>query len=374
MQLSLQNFATLMQNMAAAVQSAANQLLDLTIGSTLRAVLEANASLGLWMQWLILLVLQTTRAATSIGSDLDSWVADFGLTRLPAVAATGIVTFTRFTVLGTALVPVGSLVRTSDGTQTFVVSIDTTNATWNIVQSGYVMATTASTVTVPVIAQIAGSGGNVQAGAITLLASAIPGVDAVGNAAAFNNGLDAEADSALRIRFQNYIDSRSRATPLAVGYAVTSIQQGLLYAIQENQNPNGSQQMGSFVVTVDDGSGYPSTTLLSTVQAAVDAVRPVGSIFTIQPPAVTEVNVSLTLTISGSVTTAQLAAPVSEALISFIDSLPIGTPLPISRISQLAYSISSAVINVTQVELNGGTLDIMPPVNGVVKVGLVTVN
>jgi uncharacterized phage protein gp47/JayE len=374
MQLSLQNFATLMQNMAAAVQSAANQLLDLTIGSTLRAVLEANASLGLWMQWLILLVLQTTRAATSIGSDLDSWVADFGLTRLPAVAATGIVTFTRFTVLGTALVPVGSLVRTSDGTQTFVVSIDTTKATWNIVQSGYVMATTASTVTVPVIAQIAGSGGNVQAGAITLLASAIPGVDAVGNAAAFNNGLDAEADSALRIRFQNYIDSRSRATPLAVGYAVTSIQQGLLYAIQENQNPNGSQQMGSFVVTVDDGSGYPSTTLLSTVQAAVDAVRPVGSIFTIQPPAVTEVNVSLTLTISGSVTTAQLAAPVSEALISFIDSLPIGTPLPISRISQLAYSISSAVINVTQVELNGGTLDIMPPVNGVVKVGLVTVN
>jgi uncharacterized phage protein gp47/JayE len=374
MQLSLQNFATLMQNMAAAVQSAANQLLDLTIGSTLRAVLEANASLGLWMQWLILLVLQTTRAATSIGSDLDSWVADFGLTRLPAVAATGIVTFTRFTVLGTALVPVGSLVRTSDGTQTFVVSIDTTNATWNIVQSGYVMATTASTVTVPVIAQIAGSGGNVQAGAVTLLASAIPGVDAVGNAAAFNNGLDAEADSALRIRFQNYIDSRSRATPLAVGYAVTSIQQGLLYAIQENQNPNGSQQMGSFVVTVDDGSGYPSTTLLSTVQAAVDAVRPVGSIFTIQPPAVTEVNVSLTLTISGSVTTAQLAAPVSEALTSFIDSLPIGTPLPISRISQLAYSVSTAVINVTEVQLNGGTLDIMPPVNGVVKIGLVTVN
>jgi uncharacterized phage protein gp47/JayE len=374
MQLSLQNFTTLMQNMAAAVQSAANQLLDLTVGSTLRAILEANASLGLWMQWLILSVLQTTRAATSAGSDLDSWMADFGLTRLPAVAATGIVTFTRFTVLGTALVPVGSLVRTSDGTQTFVVSTDTANAAWNAVQNGYVMATTAATVDVPVVAQVAGSGGNVQAGAITLLASAIPGVDAVGNAAAFVNGLDAETDSALRIRFQNYIDSRSRATPLAVGYAVTSIQQGLLYAIQENENPAGSEQMGCFVVTVDDGSGYPPTTLLSTVQAAVDAVRPVGSIFTIQPPAVTDVNVALTLTISGSTTSARLAPSVSTTLTSFIDSLPIGASLPISRISQLAYSVSSAVTNVTEVQLNGGTQDIVPPINGVVKVGLITVN
>jgi uncharacterized phage protein gp47/JayE len=374
MQLSLQNFTTLMQNMAAAVQSAADQLLDLTVGSTLRAILEANASLGLWMQWLTLLVLQTTRAATSVGSDLDSWMVDFGLSRLPAVAATGIVTFTRFTVLGTALVPVGSLVRTSDGTQTFVVSMDATNAAWNAMQNGYVFTTTASSVDAPVVAQIAGAAGDVQAGAITLLASAIPGVDAVGNAAAFENGLDAETDSAFRIRFQNYIDSRSRATPLAVGYAVNSIQQGLLYAIQENQNPDGSPQMGSFVVTVDDGSGYPSTTLLSIVQTAVNAVRPVGSIFTIQPPAVTEVNVVLTLATSGSVTSAQLAAPVSTSVTSFIDSLPIGASLPISRISQLAYSVSNSITNVTEIQLNGSTLDIVPPINGVVKVGLVTVN
>ncbi len=374
MQLSLQNFSTLMQNMAAAVQSSASQLLDLTVGSTLRAVLEANASVALWIQWLILLVLQTTRAATSTGSDLDSWMADFALTRLPAVAATGIVTVTRFTAIGTALVPVGVLVRTSDGTQTFAVSVDSTNAAWNAMQNGYVMATAVITMNVPVIAQVAGTGGNVQAGSITLLASAIPGIDAVSNAAAFVNGLDAETDAAFRSRFQNYIDSRSRATSLAVGYAVNSIQQGLLCTIQENQDTNGNLVMGSFVVTVDDGSGYPSTTLLSTVQTAVDAVRPVGSIFTIQPPVVTVVTVSLTLTVSGSTTSAQLAGSVTTALTSFIDSLPIGAPLPISRVSQLAYAVSSAITNVTQVRLNGGVADIAPPANGVVKVGQVTVN
>ncbi len=360
--------------MAAAVQSAAAQLLDLTVGSTLRAILEANASVALWIQWLILLVLQTTRAATSTGSDLDSWMADFALVRLPAVAATGIVTFTRFTVIGTALVPVGSLVRTSDGTQTFSVTTDTTNAAWSGAQNGYVMGSTAATMDVPVMAQLAGSGGNVQAGSISLMASAIPGIDAVSNASPFQNGLDAETDTAFRLRFQNYIDSRSRATAVAVGYAVNSIQQGLLYTIQENQDVDGNVSMGNFVVTVDDGSGYPSSSLLSTVQTAIDAVRPVGSRFTVQPPAVTIVEVSLTLTVSGSMTSAQLAAPVAAALISFINGLSIGASLPISRISQLAYGVSSAIINVTQVQLNGAAGDVAGQPNGVIKAGVITVN
>ena len=374
MQLSLQNFTTLMQNMAASVQSAATQLLDLTVGSTLRAVLEANASIALWMQWLILLVLQTTRAATSSDSDLDTWMADFALTRLPAVTATGVVTFTRFTVLGTALVPVGALVRTSDGTQTFTVTVDATNPAWNEAQNGYFMSATAATVDVPVVGQVAGSAGNVQAGSITLLASAIPGVDAVNNAAAFANGLDAETDGAFRSRFQNYIDSRSRATTRAVGYAVSSIQQGLLYMIQENQDAGGNPLMGGFVVTVDDGSGYPSQTLLSTIQTAVEAVRPVGSVFTIRPPAVTVVDVTLTLTLTGNSTAAQISTAVATALTGFINGMPIGSSLPISRISQLAYVVSSAIINVTQVQLNGATIDIVPPSNGVVKVGQITVN
>ena len=301
-------------------------------------------------------------------------MADFALVRLPAVGSTGVVTFGRFTAIGTALVPVGALVRTSDGTQTFVVSTDATNAAWNSVQNGYVMVATVAVMNVPVVAQVAGSVGNVQAGSITLLASAIPGVDTVGNAAAFENGLDAEADAAFRLRFQNYIDSRSRATPLAVGYAVASIQQGLLYTIQENQDASGDRLMGSFVVTVDDGSGYPSSTLLQTVQTAIDAVRPVGSIFAIQPPVVTLANVTLTLTVTGPTTSVQLAGSVSAALTGFINSVPIGTPLPISRISQLAYAVSSAITNVTQVQLNGSLADIVPPANGVVKVGQVTVN
>jgi len=374
MQLSLQTFTTLMQNMAAAVEASATQLLDVTVGSTLRAVLESNASIALWMQWLILLVLRTTRAATSNGTDLDSWMADFSLTRLPAVSATGSVTFSRFTPTAMALIPAGALVRTADGTQTFQVGIDTLLVSWASVSNGYFIAAGVASLDVPVTAQTAGARGNVQAGTITLLASAIPGIDSVTNASPFQNGLDAELDTAFRSRFCNFIASRSRATLVAVGYAVSSIQQGLNYTIQENQDPTGRPLMGSFVVTVDDGSGTPPTSLLAMVQIAVDAVRPVGSIFSIQPPLVTIVDVSLTIGVTAGTIKAQVMPLVGSAISSYINGLAIGTSLPLTRIAQIAYSASSAVINVSQLLANGNASDITPTVSGVVKAGVIAVN
>ena len=92
----------------------------------------------------------------------------------------------------------------------------------------------------PVQATVPGAVGNVQAGAISLLASAMPGIDAVTNPVAAAGGLDAEADGALRIRFANFIDSRSRATPAAVAFTIQSLQQGLAYVLAENLDPSGA--------------------------------------------------------------------------------------------------------------------------------------
>jgi len=374
MQLSLQSFTNLVQNMAASVQAAASQLIDLTVGSTMRAVLEANASIALWMQWLILQVLQTTRAATSTGSDLDSWMADMSLTRLPAVTAVGAVTFSRYTPTGAALIPAGALVRTADGTQTFAVTIDPTNSAWNAATGGYALAAGVASLTVAVVAQTAGSGGNVQANAVSQLVTAIPGIDLVTNQAALQNGLDAETDAALRARFQNFIESRSRATPIAVGYAVSSIQQGLNYTLQENVDPTGATRMGSFVVTVDDGSGYPSASLLATIGGAVEAVRPVGSIFTVQPPVVLTANVSMTITVAAGATKVTIIALVGTAIQSYVNALTIGTPLPLTKLAQLAYQASPAVTNVSAITINVLGQDLISSVASVIKAGTVAVN
>src|ERR1700722_16790370 len=108
MNLNLKAFSQLVEDMGAALQSSASTLIDVSVGSVVRAIFEANASVVLWLQWLVLQVLQTTRASTSIGGDLDTWMADFGLTRLPAVAATGIVTLSRFTPTLAATIPIGT--------------------------------------------------------------------------------------------------------------------------------------------------------------------------------------------------------------------------------------------------------------------------
>lgn len=374
MQLNLRTFDAVVTSAAAAVQGAATQVLDLTVGSVLRAVLEANAGLGLWLQWLILQVLQMTRAATSTGADLDSWVADFGMTRLPSVAATGSVTFARFSPVTSALVPVGTLVRTSDGTESFTVTADPTNVAFNATLNGYQLAVGTATVTVPVQAAVAGSSGNVQAGTISLIAAAIPGVDTVTNTAPILGGLDGESDAALRARFSTFLNSRAQATAVAIGYAVSSVQQGLQYTIQENVTQSGATQPGCFVVTVDNGSGTPPATLLAAVSTAIEAVRPLGSIWTVVPPAVVNAAVSMTIATAPTATHATVTATVTAALTSFIDALPVGAALPWSRLAQVAYDASPSVTNVTGVTLNGGAADLAPGQGGVVKASTVTVN
>ncbi len=372
--LPLQNFATLVQNMAAGVQGTSQTLVDLTVGSVLRAVLEASASIGLWLQWLILQVLSMTRAGTSNGADLDSWVDDFAMKRLLGIPANGIVTFSRYTTGLAAIVPSGTLVRTTDASQSFVVQADTANAAWATSVNGYQIGANNAGVDVPVSALVAGSVGNVQAGAITQLASAIPGVDAVTNAAATLGGLDAESDAALRLRFVNYINSRSRATLTALANAIASVQQGLRWLIEENVNVDGSTNIGHFIVTVDDGSGSPSAALLTSVKVAIEAVRPVGSTYAVQPPVVIGVTVSLSLEVTLGTSKPTVAAEAIQAIANYVNVLPIGPTLAISRVISLVHGADAAVVSVSDVLINGASIDLVCADNAVTHSVSVVVN
>jgi uncharacterized phage protein gp47/JayE len=301
-------------------------------------------------------------------------MADMSLSRLPAVPAVGSVVFSRYTATGSSLVPAGALVRTGDGTLTFVVTVDATNSMWNLELNAYTISPGVSSLTVPIAAQVAGTAGNVLPNTISLIATAMPGVDLVTNSAATQNGLDAESDGAFRAGFQNYLQSRSRATISAVGYAISSIQQGLDFKISENVDSSGASWVGNFVITVDDGSGYPPSSLLSTVYASVDSIRPIGSIFAVQPPSVVQADVTLTLSVASEATSSMVIATVASAIASYINSLTIGELLPLTRLAQVAYDASSAVINVTHVQINGGAADLAPVSTGVIKTGTVTVN
>ena len=217
-----------------------------------------------------------------------------------------------------------------------------------------------------------GTAGNVQAGTINLIASSIAGVDLVTNAAPFTNGIDAESDAALRARFANYIQTRSRATPAAIASAIASVQQGLNWSITENTN-GSVYTTGTFVVTVDDGSGAPPSPLLTAVSLAIAAYRPIGSLWTVQGPSNTVATISLTI---ASANKPALLAPVQAAILAYVDALPIGASLAYSRIAMIAYLVDPSITDVTAVLLNGGTADLSPGTTGVVKAttGTVTVS
>jgi uncharacterized phage protein gp47/JayE len=373
MNLSLKGFSQLVEDMGAALQSSASNLIDVSVGSVVRAIFEANASVVLWLQWLIIQVLQSTRASTSVGSDLDSWMLDFGLTRLPAIPSTGIVTFTRFAANLAAAVPVGSIVKTADGSLTFSITEDPTISIWRSSSSAYILPSGVASADVPVVCTSGGSTGNVLAGTITVIAASLPGIDLVSNVNPLSNGADPESDQAFRNRFQSYLSSRSLATLAAVQNAIANVRQGLDISIAENTASDGTTEIGSFLVVVDDGTGYPSSDLLSMAASAVDAVRPIGTRFAVVPPQVLVVNVSMTAELTSAATAVLSIPSIQNYVAVYLDSLPIGGSASVTRVAQNAYLAGAGIANIAGIQLNGASVDIVPPRLTVIKAGQITV-
>jgi uncharacterized phage protein gp47/JayE len=367
MALNTQTFTQIVQNSVAAIQAGTKSFQDLTIGSILRAVMESSAAVVLFLQGLIVQLLSITRASTSTAGDLDSWAADYGVARLAAAKATGIVTFSRFTATAQAVVPIGAQVQSFDGTQTFNVTLDTTNTAYNATLGGYVLGAATASISVPVQAVTAGAGGNVAIGALNVIIQAIPGVDTVTNAAAFINGANAETDAAFRTRFVAYIASISKATKGAIGYAITTLKPGVSYALVENSQYNGTAQMGYFYVVIDDGTGYPTSAFLSSAFNAIDSARPVTSTFGVFAPVVVTANVTMTITTGAGYTHSDLVTLVQTAITNYISVLTLGQTLAYTRLAQLAYDASPGVINVYAVTLNGATVDVTATSQQVVK-------
>ena len=376
MNLSLKGFSQLVEDMSAALQSSTTALVDVSVGSIVRALFEANASVVLWVQWLILQVLQTTRASTSVGSDLDSWMMDFGLTRLPAAPSTGIATFSRFAANLAATIPLASIVKTTDGSVSFSVTEDNTLSVWQAAVSGYVIPAGVTSADLPVVCNAGGSVGNVLASTINVIAASLPGVDHVNNASPLSNGADAETDSAFRDRFQGYLASRSRATIGAVRNAIASVRQGLNIAIEENTGAGGGPRIGALLVIVDDGTGFPSAELLSNVASAVDSVRPIGTTVAVVAPQVLTANVAMTAQFQ-SAQAATLGVPsIQTHVAAYLNAIPIGGTASITRVAQHAYFAGSGIQNVSQIQINGVSIDFIPSQLAVIKAGqiLVSVN
>ncbi|TKI03590.1 baseplate J/gp47 family protein [Martelella alba] len=374
MALNIKSFTTLVSDQVTAIQAAYKGLVDLTIGSLIRSVAESNASVVQWMQQLIVTLLVTTRAATCSGTDLDSWLADYGFTRLSAVQATGAVTFSRFTATYQALVPVGTTVTTTDGSQTYTVITDTSNPAYDATQLGYVIAAGVQSITVPIQANTAGTAANATAGTISVISGSISYVDTVNNADALTNGAEAESDDAARARFVLWVASLSKSTKAAIIYALTSMQSGVTCTLTENYDYSGNAKPGYFYAVVNDGSGAPNSDFLASAANAIDVVRGFTINFGVFGPTLITANVSMVITTSSAATHSDIVALVQAAIQNYISGLTLGELLPYTQLATIAYGASTYVTNVSSVTLNGGTSDLAASAKEVISVGTISVS
>ena len=359
--------------MAAAVQGSAAQLIDLTIGSVLRAILESSAGVALWLQWLILQVLSMTRASTSSGTDLDTWMADFSFYRLQGAAASGLATFARYTAGQVATVPVGTQLMTSDNSQRFSVIVDSSNTFWTGANA-YSIPATILLADLPVQCNSVGISGNVQAGTLTQIASPIIGVDTVTNAAPFFNGINSESDASFRARFQLYINSLSLCTVEAIEAALAAIQIAQRYLVLENMSSTGTFQPGNFVVVADDGTGVANPLLLADATTAVNSNRPIGSTYFVTAPLAIYASVNMSIVTTNAATHASVCSAIAANIQSWIADLPIAGTLAISKLDAIAHDTDPSVVSVTLTQINGASTDLVAATIEVILAGSITVS
>ncbi len=371
--LNIKDFTTLVRDQVTAIQGRAAGLVDFTIGSLLRAIAESNASVLQWLQQLIVTLLATTRASTSSDADLDSWMADFGFYRLSASFATGSVTYSRFTPTVSALVPIGAIVGSTDGSQQYSVTIDATNAMYNAGLGGDMIPAGTASATVPVVASTAGAAGNALIGTVTVIVGSISGIDTVTNGAVFAGGVDQEEDSPFRARFVLWVQSLSKGTKAAIQYALSSMQQGVSYTLTENQDYSGNLLYGYFYAVVDDGSGAPSGAFLVSAGAAIESVRGLHhALRGVWPSA-------------GYRQRrhdhhhqfdchAQRSGCAGDDRHSGLYRQPDARSiLPYTQLANIAYGVSPGITNVSGVLLNGGTADLGATNKQVIRPGTVAV-
>lgn len=370
-------FDEFVEAMAAAIQVRArsSNLVDMSEGSVLLSFVEAVAgAVGLFGQAQVAELLAKSRAATSSGADLDSWLADFGVQRQPAVPASGIVTFRRATTTAAAIVPVGAHVGNAQNSSLFAVIEDAGHPEFNGVS--YVMRIGVDQLDVPVRCTSAGASGNAMAGAINTLGSALAGVDGVFNAAAFTNGRDLSSDEAMREFFRLFLAALGRANIDAIEHAIESAYPSAVFVLVEGRSyESDAEQPGYFFVVADDGTGAPPQTFLTGVRSAIDAVRPIGlPSFGVFAPVQLTAGVAMSVTVSSGADESAVRALVRTAVANYLSGLGIGVSLPFTRLAAVAYSASDLVTSVSGVLLNGGTSDLVATVRQVIRPGTVSVS
>lgn len=295
---------------------------------------------------------------TATGQALDYLAVIAGLTRYPASAAV------RLGIFDMA-VPIGSRYSTINGADS--INFQATAATTGETEGDYYYQLTAET---------PGSIGNEYTGPI-LPITAIPGLNSAQITDILVPGDDEESDEDFRARIIEALNDRPFGGNIA-SYRTYIMAIDGVGAVQVYPTWNGGGTVKCSVLGADFLPASP--TLVENVQNAVDpppnqglglGTAPIGAQVTIVAPDTLTVNVSATLQLASGYAIGQVQTPIQQAIENYMLSVrqewatPVNTTsveyqanVYVARIVAAIVSVPG-VINATNVQLNGGTADLI---------------
>ena len=295
---------------------------------------------------------------TATGQALDYLAVIAGLTRYPASAAV------RLGIFDMA-VPIGSRYSTINGADS--INFQATAATTGETEGDYYYQLTAET---------PGSIGNEYTGPI-LPITAIPGLNSAQITDILVPGDDEESDEDFRARIIEALNDRPFGGNIA-SYRTYIMAIDGVGAVQVYPTWNGGGTVKCSVLGADFLPASP--TLVENVQNAVDpppnqglglGTAPIGAQVTIVAPDTLTVNVSATLQLASGYAIGQVQTPIQQAIENYMLSVrqewatPVNTTsveyqanVYVARITAAIVGVPG-VINATNVQLNGGTADLI---------------
>ena len=287
----------------------------------------------------------------------------FGMEKKAGVKASGTVVFSREKALNAVTtIPKGTKVSGN-------------GLTFETTETGTIQAGEVSSNTVAVSPEEAGSGYNVEAGAISSIDTTVPAdVVSVTNPSAFTGGSDEETDAEFESRFAQFMNSLAGTNAAAVKNAALSVSAVRSVSVLDHKPPE--DDIYNLSVYVDDGSGSASDEIIEAVRLAIEGdgtdenpghLAP-GVNMRVLTPTPVPVSVKITVTVA-SANADTASSEIEEAILEYINALTIGESCLvaeiIARVMDLTYvkdisvSLPSANVSISGSQIaRAGDIDI----------------
>lgn len=237
----------------------------------------------------------------------------------------------------------------------YEVVADTTNPDFDALTGQYRIPADGTEVYTKIEAVVAGTVSHVTARTLSVLPTALSGIDGTENTYAIANASDTESNEALRARFKLFLqglgNTGSRAS---IEAAIAGVQAGIQYTLLENVDVDGiTAKPGHFVALVSDLFGNLPQTLYALVVAAVDRVRPITVRWALKAPVLNQPVIVITVAVDTLLFDAvAVRAAVQLAVYSSFTNTGSGARLVSTQVLRLAQQ-TLGVTEVVGLTVNG---------------------